>query len=69
MKQNELKALIRECLSEVISEGRKICAWCKKDMGYFDGQGDSHGICPECFKKMKAEIRESNLIERPILVP
>ena len=35
------------------------CAWCKKhlrgeDVGY-NNPGVSHGICPDCFKKMYEE--------------
>ncbi len=35
-----------------------VCAWCGKDMGeknanYEDGV--SHGMCEECFTKIKAE--------------
>ncbi len=61
MTQIELKALIRECLSEVIAEARRICAWCKKDMGHFDGVGDTHGICPECKEKMMADFKKQKL--------
>ena len=31
-----------------------ICAWCGKDMGEKDGQGQegtTHGICQECMEK------------------
>lgn len=35
-----------------LDEGRKICAWCKKDLGDLPGvEGDSHGICPDCKEK------------------
>ncbi len=28
-----------------------ICAWCDEDMGTKAGlDGDTHGICPRCFK-------------------
>ncbi len=35
------------------SKGRRICAWCGKDMGELEEEGgfDSHGICPDCEKK------------------
>jgi len=39
-------------------KGRRVCAWCKKDLGEFDGKGTSHGICPECKKKMEQEHPE-----------
>lgn len=30
--------------------GKRVCAWCGKDMGEagFDADGDTHGMCPEC---------------------
>ena len=34
------------------------CAWCGKDMGEKDGQGVSgvsHGMCPECCRKVTAD--------------
>ena len=38
------------------------CAWCKKHMGGedvgIDAEGVSHGICPECAKKVMQEKRE-----------
>ena len=40
-----------------IDEGRRICAWCKKDMGDAPGtSGDTHGICPACKKKMMKDL-------------
>jgi len=60
MTQAELRALIKECLTEVLIEARRICAWCKKDMGHFGGSDDTHGICPECKEKMMADIRKAN---------
>jgi hypothetical protein len=30
------------------NNGRKICAWCKKDLGSFEGDGISHGMCQKC---------------------
>jgi len=35
-----------------------VCAWCGKDMGEKNGNyedGVSHGMCEECFTKVKAE--------------
>ena len=58
MSSSDLKNLIKECLQEVLEEGRRICAWCKKDMGHFEGSGDTHGICPKCKDKMIADIRK-----------
>lgn len=33
----------------------RICAWCKKIMGEKepDQSGTTHGICDECFAKLK----------------
>lgn len=33
-----------------MSEYRKICAWCKTDLGPIGPEftGDTHGICPDC---------------------
>ena len=58
MNASGLSALIKECFQEVIAEGRRICAWCKKDMGSFVETGDTHGICPECAEKMTADIKK-----------
>lgn len=36
-----------------------VCSWCKKNLGEKDGEGEtgiSHGMCPECLKKMKDEV-------------
>jgi hypothetical protein len=34
-----------------------ICAWCKVDMGTKEGEAEdvSHGICPDCYKKVCAD--------------
>jgi hypothetical protein len=40
-----------------------ICAWCHRDMGKKEGDAPypiSHSICPECERKVRAEI-ENNL--------
>ena len=59
MKKEDLSSLIKECLREVMSEGRRVCAWCKKDLGYLDDQpGDSHGICDDCLKDQEKEIEK-----------
>jgi hypothetical protein len=35
-----------------LDEGRRICAWCKKNLGDLPGvEGDSHEICPACKEK------------------
>lgn len=36
---------------------KKICAWCRKDLGVDHSQGKnnapiSHGICPDCYRKL-----------------
>ncbi len=44
------------------AEIKRICAWCKKDMGTIEGDcGDealnvTHGICDECAEKMRKDI-------------
>ena len=49
-----IKIIIAECFAEVIAEeGRRICAYCKKDMGKSSTEQDSHGICKNCFDKEK----------------
>ena len=38
-----------------------ICAWCHRDMGIKEGEAPcpiSHGICPDCERKVRAEINE-----------
>ena len=40
-----------------------ICAWCGKDLGEKDGKGEegvTHGLCQECFDKMKVEGGEGD---------
>jgi len=57
MNRSQLIEVIRECISEVLSEGRKVCAWCKKDLGPFDDQpGDSHGICDKCAEEQLKDL-------------
>lgn len=58
MKQSDLKALIRECLREVLVEARRICAWCNKDLGVTAASGDSHGICPTCLEKQMGDLKQ-----------
>jgi len=42
------------------SKGLKICAWCQKVLGSASGlSGDTHGICPECEKKLRKQIAEA----------
>jgi len=57
MNRPQLVEIIRDCISEILFEGRKVCAWCKKDMGHLDNEpGDSHGICPDCKEKQEKEM-------------
>lgn len=44
----DIKALIQECIEEVIAEAKRICAYCGKTLGEIPGDKDSHGICPSC---------------------
>jgi hypothetical protein len=40
----------------VFNELKRICAWCKKDMGSKPGgDGITHGICDDCVKKIEDE--------------
>lgn len=35
-----------------------VCAWCGKDMGEkppFEDKSVTHGMCPECYKKVKGK--------------
>jgi len=34
------------------------CAWCKKHLGEQQGEGVSHGICPECFAQEIKNLEE-----------
>ena len=36
-------------------QGRRVCAWCKKDMGPADTEQDTHGICEDCATKFFKE--------------
>jgi hypothetical protein len=36
-------------------KGRRICAWCKKDMGGAETEQDTHGMCEECLARVKKE--------------
>jgi hypothetical protein len=56
MTPNKFNQLVKECIQEILSEGRLICAWCNKDIGEFAGEGDSHGMCPVCYEKQMAEL-------------
>jgi predicted nucleic acid-binding Zn ribbon protein len=47
-------------LKQLLMCGRRICAWCKKDMGNAPGiEGDTHTICPACYDKMKKKLKAS----------
>lgn len=38
---------------------RVICSWCNRDLGEKEGDAPhpiSHGICPDCERKVRAEI-------------
>jgi len=38
---------------------KRVCSWCKADMGFKEGaEGDgeiTHGICEKCSKEMETE--------------
>lgn len=33
-----------------------VCAWCKRVLGEKQGEGVTHGICPECLAKLEQEM-------------
>ena len=33
-----------------------VCAWCKKKIGEKQGEGVTHGICPQGLAKLQAEM-------------
>lgn len=35
--------------------GERICAWCAKYLGPFEGTGVSHGICAPCADLVRAQ--------------
>lgn len=40
---------------------KRICAWCKLDMGKeepLDDPSITHGICPKCMKALKNEAKD-----------
>ena len=39
-------------------QSRKVCAWCKKDLGPSPTRENSHGICPKCAKEFLEETQE-----------
>lgn len=43
------------------SQGKRICAWCKKDMGAASTEEDTHGICPDCEKKFNDDAEQMPL--------
>ena len=46
---------------------RIICAWCGKEMGVKEAEGGSgitHGICPECNKKVREDLQARKKIRK-----
>ena len=33
-----------------------VCAWCGRVIGQKQGEGVTHGICPQCLARLQAEI-------------
>jgi hypothetical protein len=31
---------------------KRLCAWCGEEMGEKPGEGETHGICEKCAKKL-----------------
>jgi hypothetical protein len=48
--QQELQRQQEQCSCE--SGARVVCAWCGKDLGPSDTDGDSHGICEDCIPEV-----------------
>ena len=46
---------------------KRVCAWCKKDMGEIPGdeEGVTHGMCEECFKKYSPSFAPPNKQQKP----
>ncbi|OGD67811.1 hypothetical protein A3F08_01450 [Candidatus Berkelbacteria bacterium RIFCSPHIGHO2_12_FULL_36_9] len=41
--------------------GKRVCAWCGKDMGEKKGvEGTTHGMCAECKAKFDKKIEEED---------
>jgi hypothetical protein len=74
-EREKLIADLQQALAEVktLSGLIPICGWCKKvrsDTGYWQNVEQyirsrtdatfTHGVCPECSKKMKADIARAN---------
>ena len=47
-----------EAMVASLTEGKRICAWCGKELGEWEGEGESHGICDDCAKKLYGEMGE-----------
>ena len=39
--------------------GRRICAWCGKDLGPAAQSSDTHGVCSVCLKEQLARAKEA----------
>ncbi len=44
--------------SKEAPKSRRICAWCKKDMGPSATERDSHGICESCAAEQLKKIED-----------
>ena len=53
---------------EKMTEGRAVCAWCKKDMGERpDIDGITHGVCPDCLEKNRAHLQKIKPKTNPLV--
>jgi hypothetical protein len=43
-------------------KGRRVCSWCKADMGEADTEYDTHGICPACLARETAKLDDSETL-------
>ena len=69
MKSTRFHQLVKECIEEVLGEGRQICAWCKKDMGMWDNKEDTHGICPDCSAQWMVDLEKMKTNPQPPEMP
>lgn len=68
---NGLAKLTDDLRNEILFEHgklmKRVCSWCKKDMGYKEGNGIpnqiTQGICEECVEKIRQEAKQCNNIK------
>ena len=43
------------------ARGRRICSWCRRDMGMAMTDDDTHGICPACYDRELSKLNNDRL--------